>query len=117
MRPNFAAFLQNIDVLRGKLRPWRMSASFVVLFDDVRQVQRAGKAGRACANDQNIRSELFPLGHDAAILTKAGQYNCRGAVRSAPTKIERWPQIYALLAFSKASVRAGMISKMSPTIP
>jgi hypothetical protein len=63
-------------------------------------VQRASKTRRARPDDENIGFEFLALYGHAAILAKR-------------TECYR---LYELLAFSSCSVRAGMISKMSPTM-
>ena len=61
---DFAAFLENVDVLRRKLRAGRLDSGLVVFLDEIREMQRAGKPRRPRADDQHIRLELFALrGH------------------------------------------------------
>ena len=58
MRANFAAFFEDVNALGGKLG---LCAGSVVLLDELGEVQRARKAGRPRANDEDIPFELFPL--------------------------------------------------------
>src|SRR6266568_546298 len=97
MRADFAPFFEDVDIFSGKRR---FSAGFVVFLDEVGQVQRAGKARRPRPDDENIGFELLALYAHRAILAKRPE--CY--------------RLYELLAFSSCSVRAGMISKISPTM-
>ena len=58
VRADFAAFFQDVDILGGKLG---LCAGFVVLLNEIREVQRAGKPGGSGADDQDIGFELFAL--------------------------------------------------------
>ena len=61
MRANFAGLFQHVNIFGGE------RGGFVglgVLLNQIREVQRASEACRACANDQNVRFELFAFdGH------------------------------------------------------
>jgi len=66
MRPNLAAFLQNVNIFRGKLG---LPARRIVFLDQVRQIQRARQPCRPRANDQYICFELLALnGHGFAFI-------------------------------------------------
>jgi hypothetical protein len=58
MGSNFAPLLENINVLSLKLG---LRSRFIVLLDQIRQVQRATQPRRTRSNNQHIRLELFSL--------------------------------------------------------
>ncbi len=70
MRPNLATFLEYVNILSRKLRPALASAtSFIVFFDEIRQMQRARQPRRPRADDQHIRFKLFTFnGHGFAFI-------------------------------------------------
>ena len=66
MGADFAAFFEDVDIFGGELR---VGAGFVVLFDEVGEMQRAGQACGSGADDQNVGFELFALnGHGVRLV-------------------------------------------------
>ena len=55
---DFAAFFEDVDIFGGELR---LGARVVVFFDEIGEMQGAGEAGGACADDQDVGFELFAL--------------------------------------------------------
>ena len=75
MSADFSAFFKNVNIFRGKLR---LRAGFVVLLNEVSEMQRAGQPCGSSADNQNIGFELFTLnGHEMAYfyLTKSQLVN------------------------------------------
>ncbi len=79
MRPDFAALFKHINIFSGKLG---LGAARVVLFNEIREMQRAGEACRARAHNQYIRFELFALyGHVLFILANEARSLDSGQTR------------------------------------
>ncbi len=66
VRADFTAFFEDVDVFRGELG---LRAGGVVLFDEIGKVERAGEAGRASADDEDIGFQLFAYDGHGLILT------------------------------------------------
>ena len=58
MRADFARFFEDVDIFRGKRGGF---FRFRVLFDQIGEMQRAGKAAGAGADDEDIGFEGFAL--------------------------------------------------------
>ena len=56
VRAEFAGFFEHVNIFGGERGSFARGG---VLFDQIREMQRAGEAGGACADDQNIGFELF----------------------------------------------------------
>ena len=66
---DFAAFFEDVDILGGE---WGLGAGLVVFFDEIGEMQGAGKAGGPCPDDEDVGFELFALdGHGLINLSKA----------------------------------------------
>jgi hypothetical protein len=59
MRSDFAALFENVDIFGGELG---LGAGVVVFLNEIGEMQGAGEAGGACADDQDVGFELFALG-------------------------------------------------------
>ena len=88
VRADFAAFFQDVDIFGGERgRFFR----FVVLFDQIREVQGAGEAAGTGADDEDIGIELFALdaggvGHGAILAEE----------ENGKEKMESWCEMRAL---------------------
>ena len=58
VRADFAAFFEDVDIFGGERG---LGAGVVVLLDEIGEMQGAGEAGGACADDQDVGFELFAL--------------------------------------------------------
>jgi len=55
---DFAAFFEDVDIFGGELG---FGAGVVVFLDEIGEMQGAGEASGACADNQDIGFELFAL--------------------------------------------------------
>ncbi len=58
VRADFAAFFEDVDIFSGE---FGLGAAGVVGFDEIGEMQRAGKAGGAGSDDEDVGFELFAL--------------------------------------------------------
>jgi len=65
MRPDFARFLEDVNIFGGK---FGVRARRIVLGNQLREMQRAGKARGARAHNQNIRVQPLTLDRHRLIL-------------------------------------------------
>ena len=58
---NLAALFEDVDILGGE---FRLRAAFVVLLNQIGEMEGAGEPGRSGADDEDVGFELFALnGH------------------------------------------------------
>ncbi len=69
MRPDLAAFFEDIDIFRGKRRATGNASGIIVLLDKVGEMQCARQTGWSGADDQDIGLKLFALWSSRAKLT------------------------------------------------
>ena len=68
MSADFAAFFEDVDIFGGE---WGLGAGVVVFLDEIGEMQGAGEACGACADDEDVGFELFALdGHGLCHLNK-----------------------------------------------
>jgi len=69
MRAGLARFFDHVNIFRGKRR---LGAGFVVLANQIRQMQGAGEARGSSADDQDVRIEALAFNaHNAAYLSRS----------------------------------------------
>ena len=103
MRADFAGLFEDVDVFGGKLG---LGARFVVLADQSSQMQGASKSGGPGADDQHVRVQPLAFG--------AHGFDSIPLRLHFTRKLATAAECYF---FSRSSVRAGMSSKISPTMP